>query len=173
MWRLISFYYSKLHGTPTQVMASKRMEFGTGILPYPLTSGVSWGNTSRVANSFQFAQDFPDFNTEHPESLETPQSWENWDSWSSCTRFPNQLLVPIEIRRRLLRSQVINPHNILLGVCNFLLITVEESEPREAQTTAQGGLAMKWYLKPYVSLRCMIFPLHRTSGNTSWPEEPL
>ena len=56
---------------------NKTMEFGTGVLLHWLTSIVPQGDTPRVINSFQFAQDVPDFSTEHPESLETPWFWKN------------------------------------------------------------------------------------------------
>lgn len=48
---------------------------------------------------------------------------------------------PIETIRGLLRGQVLNPHNILQ--CDCLPTPGEEHEPREAQTTAQGGPAPK------------------------------
>ena len=42
------------------------MEFGTGVLLHWLASIVPQGDTPRVINSLQFAQDVPDFSTEHP-----------------------------------------------------------------------------------------------------------
>lgn len=76
----LKLHYSKLHGISKQVMASKTMEFGTGVLLHGLASIVPQGDTPRVINSFQFAQDIPDFSTEYAESQETPWFWTNWDS---------------------------------------------------------------------------------------------
>lgn len=51
----LKLQYSKLHGISKQVMANKRIEFGTGVLLHRLASGVPQGDTTRVIKSFQFA----------------------------------------------------------------------------------------------------------------------